>query len=724
MATLEAVISLQMSRAAFIEGIFKESNEEDIKQLADEKLRETLMRVSQKIENLTSLDYFKHQVFDSALTNFAAAKVALLQLLEKKGAPNLNQLVRVPGEGQLTSSTRRALPEISLPKFSGIYQEWRPWRDLFQSLVGNNQDIPGVERMHYLRLCLSGEPLKLISNLPVSEESFRIAWRTLIDRYENKRLLVAAHLDQLLNPAPMKSHSASDLNLLTSSISEALSALKALDQPTDYWGPVVVHVLTRRLSNKLREAWENKIGASTEYPSLDHLLDFLQGRSRAMETLEVGSQSLSSASSSRPSQPTVQTRSVTKISAKVNQMSASRPSQQSAQQLHGPSKKIQSTQSTSWADAGYPCSYCKRDHYIASCSEFKALSPIARKEVVDRLYLCYNCLGKHSIRVCQTSRTCRTCQEKHHTLLHLDRSRRPAPTRPTPQNCSAQPHPQQSARPAQSSGVPSVSYNSAGEVIQSSELSLISESLVRQLKLKKQRSSIHISGVGKSSFGTTSGEVHLTLQSIYSAERIEVIAHSLDHLTASLPTFSAEDLEWDHLNDLNLADPNFRIPAPNDLLIGADVFGRIIKPSIIKQGADAPVAQLTSFGWIVFGPTGTALAPTRLAHHLAVSEVSNDQLEDLLSKFWIQEEVPGRVDSDLSADELSCEQHFRQTHSRDSTGRYVVRLPFSSPVSLLGNSYRPALACLHRMIARISKDQRFFQLYSDFLKEYVDLDHM
>ncbi|XP_011313446.1 uncharacterized protein [Fopius arisanus] len=208
-----------MTRAAFIEGIFKETNEENIKQLGVTALDSKLIMlenywakleasheklVSQKIENLTSLDYSNRQVFDSALKIFASAKVALLQLLEKKGAPNLNQSLCGTGEAQSSSSTRRALPEIALPKFSGIYQEWRPWRDLFQSLVGNHQDIPGIERMHYLRLCLSGEPLKLISNLPVSENSFRIAWRTLVDRYENKRLLIAAHLDQLLNPAQMK----------------------------------------------------------------------------------------------------------------------------------------------------------------------------------------------------------------------------------------------------------------------------------------------------------------------------------------------------------------------------------------------------------------------------------------------------------------------------------------------------------------------------------------
>ncbi|XP_015121530.1 uncharacterized protein LOC107044238 [Diachasma alloeum] len=486
---------------------------------------------------------------------------------------------------------------------------------------------------------------------------------TSLDYFKNQVFDVAlkhyasAHLDQLLNPAPMKTHGASNLNLLTSFVSEALSALKALDQPTDHWGPIVVHVLTRRLSSKLREAWENKIGASTEYPTLEHLLDFLQGRSRAMETLEVGSSVHTSNDASRPSQPSVQTRSMTKSSAKVNQASVSSHAQQSAQKSPSPAQ-IQSTKSTSWADAGYPCSYCKMDHYIASCSGFKSLTPTARKKVVERLYLCYNCLGKHSIRVCKTTR---------------------------------------------------------------SELSLISDQLVRKVNLKKTRSSVHITGVGGSSFGTTTGEVHLTLQSIHSEERIEVTAHSLERLTSTLPSFSAEGLKWDHIEGLELADPHFRVSAPIDLLVGANIFGQVIKPNVIRGGVQAPVAQLTSFGWIVYGPAGPDQPTSYSSHHLSVS---NDELNDLLTKFWVQEEVPGRTDANLSTEELECERHFHQTHSRDSSGRYVVRLPFSAPVLSLGNSYRPVLACLHRMLAGISKDAHFLQLYSDFLKEYEDFDHM
>ncbi|XP_015119028.1 uncharacterized protein LOC107042482 [Diachasma alloeum] len=532
MAALDATITLQMTRAAFIEETCNEAKGDSAKQLGlsalESKLsllekywdklestHEKLVAGGLKMEGLLELSYFKNQVFDQALMRYATAKTAITQLMENKGGPNLNQTMR---GGQ-----------------------------------------------------------------------------------------TEAHSDQLLHPPSMSSHSATELNLLTSSVSEALSTLKALGQPTDQWGPVVVHVIAHQLSNKLREAWENKIGASSEYPSLEQLAELLQGRSRAMETLEVG----------------------------------------------------------------YPCSYCKGEHYIASCRQFKNLAPAGRKQVVDRLYLCFNCLEKHSIRVCQTTRKCFQYQERHHILLHLDRSRRPAqrdPASQVPLNDAGSQHPSTSA-PLTS--VPVVTYTHTG--------------------------------VG----GTTSGEVHLTLQSIHSEERIEVTAHSLDRLTSTLPSFSAEGLKWDHIDGLELADPHFRVSAPIDLLV--------------EEGFQAPVAQLTSFGWIVYGPAGPDQPASFSSHHLSVS---NDELNDLLTKFWVQEEIPGRIDANLSPEELECEHHFRQTHSRDSSGRCVVRLPFSAPVSSLGNSYRPALACLHRMLGRISKDPLFLQLYSEFLKRYEDLDHM
>ncbi|XP_011313282.1 uncharacterized protein [Fopius arisanus] len=47
-----------------------------------------------------------------------------------------------------------------------------------------------------------------------------------------------------------------------------------------------------------------------------------------------------------------------------------------------------------------------------------------------------------------------------------------------------------------------------------------------------------------------------------------------------------------------------------------------------------------------------------------------------------------------------------------------------SPPDQLGESRFSALACLHRLLRRLSRDEEYQQLYSSFLKEYEEMDHM
>lgn len=46
---------------------------------------------------------------------------------------------------------RTTLPRIQLPQFSGRYEDWPPFRDLFTSLITNDQSISDVARLHYLK---------------------------------------------------------------------------------------------------------------------------------------------------------------------------------------------------------------------------------------------------------------------------------------------------------------------------------------------------------------------------------------------------------------------------------------------------------------------------------------------------------------------------------------------------------------------------------------------
>lgn len=67
---------------------------------------------------------------------------------------------------------RTTLPRIQLPQFSGPYEDWPSFRDLFNSLIVKDVSTTQVEKLHYLKTCLKGEAEMLIRNLPTTEENF------------------------------------------------------------------------------------------------------------------------------------------------------------------------------------------------------------------------------------------------------------------------------------------------------------------------------------------------------------------------------------------------------------------------------------------------------------------------------------------------------------------------------------------------------------------------
>ncbi|KAI4474641.1 hypothetical protein M0804_014747 [Polistes exclamans] len=130
---------------------------------------------------------------------------------------------------------------ISLPKFSGAFSEWRPFKELFSSMVKDNPDLSQAEKMHYLRTSLGGEAAEVIANLKLSADSFAIAWNRLSDRFGNKRLLRLAHLDRLMTLRRIKERSSESLNKIINLVTSSLSALKTLGCPVDQWDHILVY---------------------------------------------------------------------------------------------------------------------------------------------------------------------------------------------------------------------------------------------------------------------------------------------------------------------------------------------------------------------------------------------------------------------------------------------------------------------------------------------------
>ncbi|GFX50072.1 uncharacterized protein TNCV_2375611 [Trichonephila clavipes] len=99
-----------------------------------------------------------------------------------------------------------------------------------------------------------------------------------------------------------------------------------------------------------------------------------------------------------------------------------------------------------------------------------------------------------------------------------------------------------------------------------------------------------------------------------------------------------------------------------------------------------------------------------------------DNLEHSIKKFW---EIKNVETDSVKTSELDiCEDHFKNTHSRDDQGRYTVAMPLKEDPSCLGESRQTAIQRLNSLWKRLSRDKEYLSLYEKFLQEYEDLGHM
>ncbi|XP_076302047.1 uncharacterized protein LOC143220243 [Lasioglossum baleicum] len=202
----------------------------------------------------------------------------------------------------------------------------------------------------------------------------------------------------------------------------------------------------------------------------------------------------------------------------------------------------------------------------------------------------------------------------------------------------------------------------------------------------------------------------------------------IDHETSSVHTLHIRNTRADVTHPeaknksdrLELADPEPFDHSPIHLLIGADLYGAILLNDLRQGPFGSPTAQLTIFGWILSGPS-TDVGSATHSNVASIHTVSSED-DELLKRFWETEEIVTRPH--LTEDEERCEEHFCETHQRDETGRYVVRLPFKTYSPPIGDSLAIAARQYTLLERRLERDPGHAQSYHDFLTEYRELGHM
>ncbi|XP_024893753.1 uncharacterized protein LOC112468697 [Temnothorax curvispinosus] len=565
--------------------------------------------------------------------------------------------------------------------------------------------------MHYLSSSLKSRALETIANIAITADNFQVAWNTLKARFENKRRLLTNHLSTLLGLSALSLESASDLQTLYDKINIAVSSLRKLNRsPEDLWNDFLVHLLTQKLDAATRKAWNLQTSNVDSPPAFADLKKFVTSRIRALKEC-------SSTSSHKPASKSANSPHVNVATASVNSPSA--------------------------------CPLCKARHYLNLCPEFVAKNPQQRQEIVKRFKRCFNCMSSnHSVRDCKSKYACRFCNQRHHSMLHVDAETSSDSTTITPSASQAS----QSSTPkvevlllfaaaqqSRSSQVflatawirVKVSSDRAATVRalldQGSQATFISGHLAQSLYATRIRMSISISAVG----GTHVGKVRHAASIIIAPRDSDnpslcTTAYILDSLTAYTPRCDADSSCLAHLSDLAWADTNPSSSDPIHILIGADIYNDIIQGGVRKGEAGQPIAQETIFGWVISGPlVSDANSPAgRSSVNITVLHCTSLRpLAEEVQRFWEVEEISHT--RKLTPQDEQCESHFCDTHSRQSDGRYIVRLPFKrSPPPEIGRSRLTAERLFNSLSRRFRSNSELEKDYDEFMREYETLGHM
>lgn len=670
-------------------------------------------------DELASNKYITENMYERVEETYIECKFGIRECLSKLSAPRA--IISNPIAHSKTEHCNIKLPKISIPTFTGSYSEWTTFKDLYESLVHNNASIDDVQKMHYLKGHLSGEAEQLLRHVPITAANYQESWSTLYSRYNNKKYLANCLLKRFVNQPSLGTESSSALKNLLDVTNDTLNGLKNLGIDVNSWDTIVIYLVSSKLDAETRKLWESKIGSSDELPTLKQLKEFLETRFRSLEFVDA--------------------KRVTK------------PNYTKKHVLHS---------IATGSDAQVKCTYCKGEHKLSNCKQFASEEYDKRHDYVQTSRLCFNCLGSnHSANICRSVIRCRICRRKHHSLLHPKQSE-PGTSKTAKSDLEVEVtdtvsevkaslgNPEHTAKLAAhfSKKISSRQILLATALVkaearngsvytlralldQGSEASFVTESAAQLLGLKKIASRSSITGLGGDK-GTLASKyvIMINIQSRHDPDfQIQVRAHVLSAITSLLPSEKVNHVEWPELAEITLADPQFHTPSKIDILLGADVYGQLIREGLIKGPKGMPTAQCTALGWIISGPTHQTdgnQSPSPQCHHsVIVSMHAQTDDNELLRKFWeIESSVPER--KILTSDEQRCEEIYTQTTVRDDSGRYVVNLPFrtDNPTCQHGRSRDLAIRRFQHLERKFEKDPEIKKQYSEVFHDYLNLGHM
>ncbi|XP_057659301.1 uncharacterized protein LOC130895773 [Diorhabda carinulata] len=563
------------------------------------------------------------------------------------------------------------LPDISLPKFKGQTSEWPSFIQLFENLIISNNSLTNIKKLLYLKASLSNEPLQLIDDLELCDDNFQIAIDTLKQRYDDQSVLLYNLIDQIYQQKPVSKTCPTLLREITAKMYKIIQSI-------DKYKFIHSNNLCKNCLGGRHITRDCKSLKSCSICQKRHHTYLHSDSFRANDNAHNNNNGSISQNRYNNSQP---------IYSNVHTTNGQHPH----------------TKSINNRNNNFNRQIDENSHSHQATDNRQ--NPSRPQKNYDNAETNENSQDNNSnVSAIQTQSLSALSTECHVLLatakiIMYDSHNNPFKTTILLDN--------------------------------GSQNSFVSQELVNKLQLKTFEKTLQISGISQT-VSTTNKMVHLKFfPHSNPIKHFEIPCAVLPKITCKLPQVKINVSQLRLPTDIILANPEFNIPSEIHILVGADLYYKLLTPGIIDLGKKLPSLQNTSLGWIIAGtiPNSASFNSVNIQNNDSVFtscnhiSISNKDLSSSLSKFWEQEEIPSK--SILSSDDELAETIFQNSTQILENGRFQVNFPLKSEKEhhKLSESFLIAKRRFLSLENRIHKNPELFSEYSKFISEYVNLGH-
>ncbi|XP_072169077.1 uncharacterized protein [Diadema setosum] len=484
------------------------------------------------------------------------------------------------------------LPGIDLPVFSGDPLLYPLWRNAFGSLV-DSKPLPLSMKLHFLSKSVAGTPKRAVERylLLGTEDAYERACATLAERYGSPSVVSSAFLEKLNTWPRVGDRDATGLSNFSDFLDQVGAAkltiptLNILDFPQENVK------LLEKLPSYLERQWREEIirwrgRGYGDYPPFARFADFVRNAACKANIPELESLKRES----RFKQATFG-QSQTKSSGRTMMTSGSKVSQ------HGEYSS---------------CPFCKKEHYLDECQDFKKREYSDRKKFFFERRLCMGCGmdDRHRVKDCPQRKTCQVCKGSHLTSLHRPDQ---LPKEKVSSNCISVCHlPDQEGKDhamivpvwVRHADDPGREFLQYAILDDQSNVGFITRELCDKMGVKGPETDLQLTTMQSTSIVKTT---RVSGVQVLDFNRDQVIdlppLYTRDAVPASRSQIPKSEVvkHWPHLESVAHKLMPYNKNVKVSLLIGNDC-PRAIRPrEVLAGGDDDPYALRTSLGWGVVG---------------------------------------------------------------------------------------------------------------------------